>query len=510
MALLEIFKKGSTSRSVTIKIIDATAGTPETGVVFDTLGIDLWYRREDEAVVSITEADLTTPILTDTWETGGFLEIGNGDYRLDVPDAAFIAGANHVDIGGTVTGMVVIGGRVKLIDVDWEDAVRGGMTALPAANADDAGGLPISDAGGLDMDGIIAAIVAGFPTHEHADNDPGGGGWVVTGTQTAGDSDSTWLNDATYWQIAGAAADGDGFGIRADQTYTLGTDVKANLLRVNAYETTGTYVLAWAYNYVTTVWDQLSDAITAISGAETDYSYILLREHQQASDGEVHIRFTSTDEATNKYLYLDQVLISTVSINELTAAEIAEAVWSHDLTLIRDDGAEFIAGHMVKRDIAIATDVATEDSTTSFTLTAGKTEADAYIGMLLEVRDEDAATREIETRRITAWSAGRVVTVDRAFSFTPTVGDHVHIHNKYADTNATSLAAAAVSSIVTGLTADGITWDDFATILLAALVGKATVAGQVVTYMKRDGVTGKVAVTHDADGNRTDSTIDPP
>ena len=107
-ALLDELKKGSTSRSVTIRIIDSTDGTPETGVVFNTSGIDLWYRRQDAFVVSITEADLSTPDLEDTWETGGFLHIKDGEYRLDVPDLAFATGANHVDIGGTVTGMVVI------------------------------------------------------------------------------------------------------------------------------------------------------------------------------------------------------------------------------------------------------------------------------------------------------------------------------------------------------------------------------------------------------------------
>lgn len=40
--------------------------------------------------------------------------------------------------------------------VDLDDSVRAGLTALPNAAADAAGGLPISDAGGLDMDAILA------------------------------------------------------------------------------------------------------------------------------------------------------------------------------------------------------------------------------------------------------------------------------------------------------------------------------------------------------------------
>jgi len=137
--LLDIITKGATDRSVTIRICDSGDGTPETGVVFDTAGIDLWYRREGAASVDITEATLAA--LTTAHTDGGFLHVNDGEYRLDLPDAAFATGANYVDIGGTVTGMVVFGGRVKLVGINVEDAVRGGMTALPNANAEAAGGL---------------------------------------------------------------------------------------------------------------------------------------------------------------------------------------------------------------------------------------------------------------------------------------------------------------------------------------------------------------------------------
>jgi hypothetical protein len=119
--LLDIVTKGSTDRSVELLIIDATDGTPETGVVYNTSGIDLWYRREGAAKVSITEATLAA--LTTAHADGGFLHVSDGVYRLDVPDAAFATGANYVTIGGTVTGMVVIGGRVRLTDADFEQAI---------------------------------------------------------------------------------------------------------------------------------------------------------------------------------------------------------------------------------------------------------------------------------------------------------------------------------------------------------------------------------------------------
>lgn len=144
--LLDIVKKGSVDRSVTIRIVDSTDGTPETGVAYNTSGIDLWYRREGAAKVSITEATLAA--LTTAHADGGFLHIGDGYCRLDLPDAAFATGANHVDVGGTVTGMVVIGGRVRLVDYDPEDTVRLGLTGLPNAAAGTNGGLPLCDANG--------------------------------------------------------------------------------------------------------------------------------------------------------------------------------------------------------------------------------------------------------------------------------------------------------------------------------------------------------------------------
>ncbi len=149
-------KKGSTNVSVDLYIIDSTDGTPELGVLFNTAGIDLEYRRQDNFVVNITEADLATPDLEDIHLDGGFLEIGHGYYRFDLPDAAFATGVETVSIQGTVTGMIVLPQTIQLVDFDPEDGVRLGLTALPDAAADAIGGLPISDAGGLDLDVKLA------------------------------------------------------------------------------------------------------------------------------------------------------------------------------------------------------------------------------------------------------------------------------------------------------------------------------------------------------------------
>lgn len=150
-------KAGTTDVSVVIRIVDSTDGTPETGVTAATGGLVLEYRRELAASVSLaTIVDLAA--LTTAHTDKGIIHIGNGYYRLDLVDAACAAGATGVAIHGVATGMVVIGEYVQLVAYDPFDAVRLGLTALPNAAADAAGGLPISDTGGLDLDAKIGAL----------------------------------------------------------------------------------------------------------------------------------------------------------------------------------------------------------------------------------------------------------------------------------------------------------------------------------------------------------------
>jgi len=80
---------------------------------------------------------------------------------------------------------------------------------------------------------------------------------------------------------------------------------------------------------------------------------------------------------------------------------------------------------------AVDSTVATSNTTTSFTLAAGKASNDAYNDMIISVTD--AGDGNIEVRRVSDWTSGLVVTVDTAYSFTPDVGDVVHIvENAYA------------------------------------------------------------------------------
>lgn len=158
-------KAGSTDVSVVIRIVDSTDGTPETGVVFNTAGIDLWYRRDLAASVDITEATLAA--LTTAHADGGFLHINDGWYRLDLPDAAVAAGVAGVQIGGTVTGMVVFAPYIEL-PVNTEEDVYGRVGAPAGASVSaDIAAVKVDTAAilvdtGTTLDGRIpAALVSG-------------------------------------------------------------------------------------------------------------------------------------------------------------------------------------------------------------------------------------------------------------------------------------------------------------------------------------------------------------
>lgn len=104
---------GALNESTVIRFLDATTGDPEHGVDHDTAGLALWYRREGETVVEIEAVALAS--LDAAHVDGGIEHMGNGYYRLDVPDAAWVTGAAGVTIAGAATGMTVIGSYHPLL-----------------------------------------------------------------------------------------------------------------------------------------------------------------------------------------------------------------------------------------------------------------------------------------------------------------------------------------------------------------------------------------------------------
>ena len=153
---------GSTNVTTYFALRLTADGTAATGLTITN--IDLQYVRS--GVVPVAKVDAVALAATNTSHTDNrAIEIDATDqpglYRVDWPDAAFAAGVREVILSVKVATAftehlrVEIDGEVNVVEWAGTDVVAG---AIPAAAADAAGGLIVSDAGGLDVDAMNTNI----------------------------------------------------------------------------------------------------------------------------------------------------------------------------------------------------------------------------------------------------------------------------------------------------------------------------------------------------------------
>jgi hypothetical protein len=146
---------------------DTDFKTRETTVAYNAAGMDLVWN-----FVTTGGGFTQTAVTPTTAGTYDWTHQGDGMYTIEIPASGGASINNDTEGYGWFTGLAtgvlpwrgpIIGFRASglndaLIDSAWS-ATRGlAGTALPNAAADAAGGLPISDAGGLDLDAKIGAL----------------------------------------------------------------------------------------------------------------------------------------------------------------------------------------------------------------------------------------------------------------------------------------------------------------------------------------------------------------
>lgn len=141
---------GTTSLSLPVIVYDntSTTGAGLSGLTHTTSGLVLEYRRAGQS--SWTSVTLVSKTLG-TYTSGGIVASGSraGRYEVDIPDAAVAAGVRMVEIClRGATNMHPVDIEIELDAVNYQDAVRFGMSALPNASAGANGGLPIGDGSG--------------------------------------------------------------------------------------------------------------------------------------------------------------------------------------------------------------------------------------------------------------------------------------------------------------------------------------------------------------------------
>lgn len=167
--MLRQLVKGSTSVILDIFIQDSTAfattGAGLTGLVFNSASLTCYYHRNTAAVATaVTLVTMTVGAFT----SSGFAEIDGtnmpGWYQLCLPNAAFASGATMVSvILQGAANMRAFCFDIELTATDNQDAVRGGMTALPNANAEAAGGLYTRGTGAGQINQTANGIIEADP-----------------------------------------------------------------------------------------------------------------------------------------------------------------------------------------------------------------------------------------------------------------------------------------------------------------------------------------------------------
>lgn len=85
--------------STQISLRKKADGTENTGLLFNTVGLTAYYTRQGGTPQAIT---LATQTVGGAWTSGGFVELDAthqpGVYRVDLPDAMFVSGADYVTL----------------------------------------------------------------------------------------------------------------------------------------------------------------------------------------------------------------------------------------------------------------------------------------------------------------------------------------------------------------------------------------------------------------------------
>ena len=262
-----IVTKGATSQTVYVEVLDSTSttGGRKTGLAYNTSSLTAYYVRNGGSATAITLATLAAA--NSAWSSGGFKEVDStnmpGIYRLDVPDAALAAGSGDsvaITLKGA-TGMAQVSAEIQLVAVNLQDAVRAGMTALPNAAAEAAGGLytrgtgagqinqpanGMVDANVVRNAGTAITAAAGIQEVKVASIAAA----AITATSIASDAitDAKVASDVTIASVTGAVGSVTG-------------NVGGNVVGSVASVTAGVTLAASA---VQAIWDALTSALTTV------------------------------------------------------------------------------------------------------------------------------------------------------------------------------------------------------------------------------------------------------
>ena len=99
---------GSTDQTTYFRLRDSTTGLAKTGLTFESAGVSCYYTRNRAAAVQIPLVTLAS--VAAAHADGGFIKVSDtnakGLYRLDLPDAAVVAGSRTICVSIEFDGVI--------------------------------------------------------------------------------------------------------------------------------------------------------------------------------------------------------------------------------------------------------------------------------------------------------------------------------------------------------------------------------------------------------------------
>lgn len=322
---MEIIRKKATAATFVFPLITAGSSTYYTTSAWSNLTsatktVYTWAAGSGNAPTSATIAGNPTQLeSTGVWWLSATANELNYDY-VEIKLAA-----------AEIQEQTLI---IKTVNYDFTDipaAILGASTAPYTVSGTvgyDIGLLP-------NINVNVGTAIAGVPTNFTAVSA------VLNNVQTTtvtGAVSSTWNADGVYWQTTNTA----GTALDCQLYYNLGTTRVSQVTIFGRFVGAGSrYVNVYAWNYITSAYDQISNSTTRINHSLTDqsYTYNLLPVHRNvetSANGQVRIRFLGGQTNADN-LYLDQVLVKGVAAGA-TPTDIAQATYDKMVYTIYNGG----------------------------------------------------------------------------------------------------------------------------------------------------------------------------
>lgn len=124
------------SQDVSFDVVAVSSTSHLTGLT--AADFTIWYHRPGEPKIFIPLSDKSE--IDDPHFDGAIIEVGNGAYQLDSPDALFVNGVANVAVGGTC-----LGGSLVVTNIDINSSTLGSGSDQCTMNIK-AAGSPVADA----------------------------------------------------------------------------------------------------------------------------------------------------------------------------------------------------------------------------------------------------------------------------------------------------------------------------------------------------------------------------